>query len=563
MRTTSGRGATIPAYSVHTGEAMRSSVVVAAILFAGSLLAGLGFCALLPPYEGFDESAHYSYIEQIAQTGTWPRLNDPMTGEIDDYLNAAPSPQSARWSYRAFSQADAAAQAAGDAAVHNARDPARPWRAGTRPNWQGQHPPLYYAVLAPLWSLSKGWSLSAQLLLLRAVSYLFAWGALIIASVMLARPAVAPSLRPVLLLGPAMWPALFPMWFPEMARLGNDSLLLLLLALAWAVTQTALAPQGRLRYIALLGALCGLAALTKVTALPFVGALGLFLIWRVWRARGDAALRRVALSRLLTFGVAVAAVGGWWYLKCYVDYGTPLVSSAAFDVAAHGGLLKGLREHFIWWKAISGVVQNVRSFAWSGTWSFVFVPRWIEVPLSILVVVIAGGWICRAVKTKEFSALDSLVLLTFGLFVLALLQNSLVIIAEVGGFLAGAWYLHCLAPMLAAFVAIGLEQTSKWRRVRPLIGALVLFPVPFLVFATTFYLFYFSGCLPEATGDRRYGLSAIAACAAAPREVLSHLAVLGDPAIALPLFGAGCFVMLIGLVLFTIPRFFARPNAAA
>ena len=72
-------------------------------LLVGSLLIGLSFAALLPPFEGFDETAHYSYIEQIAETGAWPRLNDPIAVEVSDYLDAAPAPTSlhARWSYRA------------------------------------------------------------------------------------------------------------------------------------------------------------------------------------------------------------------------------------------------------------------------------------------------------------------------------------------------------------------------------------------------------------------------------------------------------------------------------
>ena len=35
-------------------------------LLLAVLLAGLGWLALLPPWEGFDEAAHYSYIQQIA-----------------------------------------------------------------------------------------------------------------------------------------------------------------------------------------------------------------------------------------------------------------------------------------------------------------------------------------------------------------------------------------------------------------------------------------------------------------------------------------------------------------
>jgi hypothetical protein len=35
-------------------------------------LIGLGYLAILPPFEGFDETAHYSSVRQIADTKTIP-----------------------------------------------------------------------------------------------------------------------------------------------------------------------------------------------------------------------------------------------------------------------------------------------------------------------------------------------------------------------------------------------------------------------------------------------------------------------------------------------------------
>src|SRR5262249_21119987 len=154
-------------------------------------------------------------------------------------------------------------------------------------NWENHHPPLYYALLAPVWSMSRAWSIHAQLVLLRSVSYLLAWGGLVVATISIARATAASAVPPLLVVAPALWPALFPMWFPEMARLGNDSLVLLLLAVAWIVTGAGIGPRGKLRHFALLGVICGLGLLTKATVLPFIAALGLFLIWRAWRARGD------------------------------------------------------------------------------------------------------------------------------------------------------------------------------------------------------------------------------------------------------------------------------------
>ncbi len=445
---------------------------------------------------------------------------------------------------------------AGAAAVHGERDPARSWRAGTQNNWEGQHPPIYYALLAPAWSVSKGWSIYAQLVLLRAVSYLFAWSGLVIATFSIARASAAWPKAPLLVVGPALWPVLFPMWFPEMARLGNDSLVLLLLSLAWLVTRKAFDQSGKTFHFALLGVVCGLGLLTKATVLPFVAALGLFLAWRIWRARGDAAAVRTSASRLAAFGLVTVAIAGWWYANNLIVYGSIVGSNDAIALVRQGGLLKGLIENFSLPRSLLGMVGNIESFLWAGTWSFVHPWRVMEIPLIILLIVVAVGWIWHAARARAISSLDAVTALTLALFVIGLLQHTLIFIALLAAFSPGTWYLHSLAPLLAPWVARGLAEAGAWPRARPFIGALVIYPVLFLPFATALALFYFAGCYDAPSDVARIGLTVVATCAAYPREVFSHLTVLGNPVVAIPLFGAGWAAMLIGVVFVIKRRFF-------
>src|SRR5438874_968226 len=57
---------------------------ISAALLLASLLIGLAHVAALPPFEGADETAHYSYIEQIAKTGTFPRFGDKLRQDALD-----------------------------------------------------------------------------------------------------------------------------------------------------------------------------------------------------------------------------------------------------------------------------------------------------------------------------------------------------------------------------------------------------------------------------------------------------------------------------------------------
>jgi hypothetical protein len=347
-----------------------------------------------------------------------------------------------------------------------------------------------------------------------------------------------------------------------MARLGNDSLILLLLALAWVVTRKAFDQGGKTVHFALLGGVCGLGLLTKATMLPFVGALGLFLTWRTWRASGDAAALRASASRLVVFGLVTVAIAGWWYANNLIVYGDIVGSNDGIAIARQGGLLKGLTEKFSLPLSIRGIVGNIESFLWAGTWSFVRPWRVMEIPLNILLVVVSVAWIRHAARGKAISSLDAIAALTLVLFIIALLQHTLVFIALLGAFSPGAWYLHSLAPLLAPLVARGLAEAAAWRRARPFVSALVIYPVLFLPFATALALFYSAGCFDEPSDVAHFGLTVVATCAVSPRVVLSHLTVLGNPALAIPLFGAGWIAMLIGVLLVIIGRFFTPERRA-
>ena len=81
---------------------------ISSALLLASLLIGLGHVAALPPFEGIDERAHYSYIEQIAKTGTLPRFGDKIRQDVQDVwdflLQRPPALASGRCGTAIFSQ---------------------------------------------------------------------------------------------------------------------------------------------------------------------------------------------------------------------------------------------------------------------------------------------------------------------------------------------------------------------------------------------------------------------------------------------------------------------------
>ena len=490
-------------------------------------------------------------------------MTDPLSAEVEDYIRTGPGPasQAQRRSYKEFFAGPADSIQAVAAAVHAPRDPSRGWRPGVGYNWEGQHPPLYYALLAPIDALSKGWSLGGQLIALRAISLFLAWAGLVIATVSAWRWSGASTGSPLVVLAPALWPALMPMWFPEMARLGNDSLVLFLAALTVMMLRRVLSAKAKALDSIALGIVCGLGLLTKATYLPVVAALALFLAYRAWSARRDPVRLHGALRALVLFSLTTIVIAGWWYAKSVIENGSIVASYDDVILAQKGGWAKNLPEHFSWEDFLRNVGAISVTFIWSGTWSLIPTPLRTLVPIWILLMVIAFAWIWRLRRIRQISSSEGVALLVLVFFALGLVQANLVNIVANGTFAIPAWYLHSLVPIFAPIVGYGLAEATRWRAPRPLIVGLVVYPLLFLPFATTWLLLWYAGCFDWPDGPLHF--SSAVACGLGPSELLQRLAVLADPGLAIPLLLAGWLAMLAATVVIVRRCFYAQAGGAS
>jgi hypothetical protein len=328
-------------------------------LLAGHLLLGIAHVAILPPWEGFDETAHYSYLQQLADRGELPRLGTArMSTDVERYTRVAPLPYSnvppfeknGGLTYKTFFARSTEVLAGTRAFIHGPPGEARRYAAGRGMNWQAQHPPLYYLVLSPVYLATRHLSWAMHLFSLRLASYLLAWAALILGVYACATTVpsgfggstAAPSWA---MLGIAVWPTLLPSWFPEMARLGNDSLAALILAGLWLVVVRAVGTELSVTKSLALGALLGAGCLTKAFFVPVTVGVLAFWIVRVWMLTGTSALAPMAL-RLGILLLVTGSIAGWWYFENWQDYGVALGSETMIKLRNAGGLISGLGENF-------------------------------------------------------------------------------------------------------------------------------------------------------------------------------------------------------------------------
>lgn len=518
---------------------------VTALLLLSSLLLGLAQTALLPPFEGFDETGHYSYIQQVAETGRWPRRGETTSRYVEDLYQAVPITEMlaahAPWRYHAFF-ADPERRAPAREAIHGP-SVQRAYTPGKGANGMVQHPPFYYFVMAPVYLVTKSLSLADQLFVLRSISYLLAWGALCVTVFAALTGKMGQRATPVAFAASA-WPLILPMWFPEMARLGNDSLVAMfavcLFILAWRITASV-----EIKHHALLGVILGLALLTKATFLPAAAAILLVLAAQMLLVRGklDFARRIKALSVTV---VILVAICGWWYAAKFAATGSAIGANYVSTMVETGGLIAGLKRNLNIDEMVRMPLGFVLSFLWAGTWSFVVPPRSYILPLMAMAALIGYGAYCW-LRREGVHPVDWFALLTTGLFLASLTYFSFVLLSVASG-TAPAWYLHAMAPILALLAGYGISEIMSGR-LRAVLIALLCYPLVFLPAMTVMNALFFAGCAPKLPERNYYAWSSATTCLADYSRMYENLSVLAYPRLATALFVVGWVLAVLAMAM--------------
>ena len=496
-------------------------------LLVAHLLFGAAQIAMLPPWEGFDETGHYSSIQQVADTGTVPRLPAArMSQTVVDYAAVAPMPYESsppfdrqdRWTYQRFFAASAAEIAAGRRAVHNRPRDARQFIASSSENYIAQHPPLFAWMLAPVARMTSGMSLGGQLIVLRICAYTLAWLALVTGVRVAAQFTPEPSR--IAVWAAAAWPIFMPSWYPSMARIGNDSLAALIVAALWAWIVTR--GTDTVASAMVVGALLGAGALTKAFFIPIAaGTFG----WLAFRSVTESTERGRAMVRIAMSAALSGIIAGWWYVG---PSAVAVAGSEARQLAALGGLPAALTARF----SMSGWFEGLFTFlgmaAWSSTWSLVRPPHIFFIPLVVVLCAGMAAYVA-ALRQHRPGSIQWLPLWWLVPVLAGFAYHILVHVALTGsGRGVGGYYLHILVAPLSFALGIGVAATWHRRSTRALTAIHLAYVMAFVLVVSCAQLLLFAGYLMK-DGAKQYARAAVLPPWFGVPDALERLSVLAFP----------------------------------
>jgi len=518
--------------------------------FLGLLIVGMAYVAILPPFEGFDESAHLSRVVEISLSAKSALNADSFIDKrIFDFAGPAPyssgnPPYSLGNTYpHFFANHDAVLSFVQHYQIESFGIEFTPTNI---PNWQIQHPPLYYLLMSPIIRCLEDFSFLTQLSILRLSSFFisitgFFLGYLAFKNILIDKTGEADYL-----IGFSFYPIIFPMFFLEFARVGNDSLCIFFIGeLSYYLTLW-LKNKEDFRKLLVVGVILGAGLLTKAFFIPITIGMLFFLVFQyLFNDRVNGRLRNFIFD-LLCVLIPVIAIGCSWYLFKFFSHGDFGLGRETIELVSNIGLWNGLIQNFNFLSFIRGLLVPLVTFSWAGTWSLVRFPIFIQLPMLFL-----GAWIFLLfIKRLKYSSLadyESLAILMFIFLYLGLAVHVLISMALTGLGTSGGWYLHILSPWLAPAVGKVLRYILCNKFKRLILFVLVIYCVLFQWVAIWSHMALFSGCAVKNV-DKEFLFLRSDFCLNDSFLIFDRLQIIAYPFLSIFLFVLGFYLLIITML---------------
>lgn len=463
------------------------------------LLIGSGYALIVPIFEGFDETAHFSRVLEISSSRLSFLKNHSYIHEsIFNYKGPSPynsgnPPFDHEKSYRNFFS-DNAKISFYEKEYRQSHEVSN-FIFSPQENWEYQHPPLYYLILAPFINFFSDISLLNKIILLRILSFLMALGGILFAYKAI-KDNVDSSRNDFLRLGFLVYPAIFPMFFLEFSRLGNDSLALFFSGILFLALSEFNKDPSNLKKSSFVGFILGLGLLTKALFVPILLAILFFYSTQIFFGRS----KKPFFKGLLLILLMTTLTAGGWYLYKYLVFSDIGAGIEALQLNQQGGLVAGLKEHFAIINFLRALIVPIATFSWAGSWSLTRMPIALYVPLICISLFF---FLIYFLKIKR-NLLDSSSFLVwlFLFFYAGLTYHILITIALGGVATSPGWYLHVLFPWIACALGLSIETIFNCKRYLRLFYVQIIYAALFHIFALWFLLSLYSGC--SIKGDNKH-----------------------------------------------------------
>ncbi|PYT25723.1 MAG: hypothetical protein DMG58_23715 [Acidobacteria bacterium] len=442
---------------------------------------GLFYCVQQPMWEGYDEWAHFAYIQHIAEHGRLPVRGDTVSKEIRSSLSLMPSPYGLNGfnlpliTHDDYWRLPPEERLARKRALASLPAGFRTQTDDALSLYEAQQPPLYYLIMAVPYEVFRNTSLPTRIVVLRVLSMLIA-SLLIPLGYGTARRIFGHGRTALVIM---ILPSVTPEFMIDICRIGNECLAVVLVSALILSALRLVSREAGWQAWALFGALLGAGLLTKAYVLAFTPLFIVVALIRIMRVCGV----RQSVAGLILGLMLATATAGWWYQRTWQLTGT--LSGEQIDVAA---ARFSVAEKLAAARKVDWVValdELAFSHIWVGAWSFTSVRSWMYRVFELIAA--AGGlgfiWLCGRVVARSwrrriiglFGGRLAILAASYLLFCAGLAYHVVVDFLVKGIPATCGWYLYAVIIPEFLMVAIGTFTLvgSSWFRLAAATGSLI------------------------------------------------------------------------------------------
>jgi len=449
-------------------------------------LIGLGFIFITPPFEAFDENAHYSrIIETISNDYSPIQKKTRMDSRIENYEGPLPYgngslPFDNHLTYHKFFNAPYTENFI-QKYKKNSFDFS--YSEGSIYNWQYQHPPLYYMVMGIFLSPFDSLTLHNQINFLRVISFLIA---LISVSISVIAVQKISNISNGII-GYYFYPIIFPMFFIEFSRIGNDSLCFLINSIIFYYSIIWYKNRNNFSLLAI-SLLLGVGILVKAFFIPIFIALIIFVAFIEQTTLKNKSRTLKSMIYLTLPFLAFFILWSIFNSQFNKDMGL----GSELNELMHYPILKIL-DNFSIQSFLRGLLVPIVTFSWSGTWSLTRLPVLMQLLFLIPSIYIAICILTYVNRQRIYSYHYLGILLLF-FFYLALVAHVFISQILSGLGTSGGWYFHIFFPWIGLMLTDAIKPLFLNRARKLILSWVVRFSLLFIFIVTWFNLTLYAGC---------------------------------------------------------------------
>ena len=350
------------------------------------VIQGVIFAGMYPLWEGWDEPAHFAYVQHIAEKKTLPTLTDKISNEVAFTLDKVPLNKHLVppgksfqdfWNNYTINEILENKNSLSEITFSD-RINTDGWT-----NWETKNPPLAYITQVPAYFLMYEGDIFDRAFTLRIFSILVTAIAILFAFKTISLIFNDNFMR----IGSLMFMVFNPMLTINIARVNNEFLTILFFSIFLYLIVRFLKGKTNLIHIVLIGLVLGLGLLSKHTFLIAILLVPIFIIFKNLQNKDEQKQTKLVNSlkhMAIIFGITIPIVS-WWYIDVIASGNFSGISE--LSSLTIGEYIQGSME--ISWTWFTQLF--FKSFWGLYGWSFHFPPfPFIQITIILTGISIAG-----------------------------------------------------------------------------------------------------------------------------------------------------------------------------